>query len=173
MSQISISAKIYADSLIKSGLENDIVISNLNLLKEIIASSTDLEKTILNPTISAKIKMDILNEIFKDKLNDKIKNFIKILIEKDRFSELDVIIEAYLEEVDKINNVQKIQIISAVSLNDIQKKQIIDKLTQKLSKSVIPDWQTDESIIGGLVIKYDNQVIDSSINTKLNMISKR
>ena len=173
MKLISIPAKTYADSLIKSGLEREVVVSNLNLLIDTIKSSSDLEQLMLNPTVSSNVKFDILNDIFKDNLDEKIKNFIKVLLEKDRFSELGSILEAYLNKLDEIDNVQKTQIISAVPLNDSQKEQIIDKLNKKLSKSIIPEWLIDKDIIAGLVIKFGNQVIDSSLNTKLNMLSKR
>ena len=105
-------------------------------------------------------------------MDERIKNFLKILIEKDRFGELEQIIEAYSIKVDELTGVQRTDIISAVELNDSQKQQIIGKLKNKLNKNIIPNWIIDKNIIGGLVIKYDNNIIDSCIKTKLSMFSK-
>ena len=173
MKRISLSANAYADSLVQTDLSADVVLENLNFVNNTLKTSADLLQTMMNPTISSNIKIDIINEIFKSNLDDKIKNFLKILIDKDRFGELQQIIEAYAEKIDEINKVMRADIISAVELDENQKKQIYEKLNKRLNRSIIPNWIVDESIIGGLVIKYSDNIIDSSLKTKLNMFSKK
>ena len=105
-------------------------------------------------------------------MNVKIRDFLKILIEKKRFKELEGIVAAYQEELDKINNLQRVEVISAVELDDNSKQRIIEKLQKRLQKNVIAQWQTDEEIIGGLVVKINDDVIDSSLKNKLENLSK-
>ena len=81
-------------------------------------------------------------------------------------------VAAYKEDLDKINNIQRVEVVSAIELDDNSKQKIIDKLQHRLQKNVIAQWQTDEEIIGGLVVKINDDVIDSSLKNKLENLSK-
>ena len=174
--QISLSAKNYADALVKLGQDGQIsyddIYKNLEIAKEIISSSSDLVNVLLNPTIDDDTKYSIIDEVFKNQIDIKIVDFLKILIEKKRFNEFEGIVEAYRIELDKINNIKRIEVVSAINLSDSTKDKIVEKLQNKLHKTVIPSWKTNAEIIGGLVIKIDDDVIDSSLKNKLENLSK-
>lgn len=174
--QISLTAKNYADALVKLGQDNvisyDDILNNLEIISEICTQSKDLTGVLENPAISDETKFSIIDEVFTKYVNAKIRDFLKILIEKKRFKELEGIVAAYQEELDKINNLQRVEVISAVELDDNSKQRIIEKLQKKLQKNVIAQWQTDEEIIGGLVVKINDDVIDSSLKNKLENLSK-
>lgn len=174
--QISLTAKNYADALVKLGQDNvisyDDILNNLEIISEICSKSKDLTDVIENPAISDETKFSIIDEVFTKSVNEKIRDFLKILIEKKRFKELEGIVAAYQEELDKINNLQRVEVISAIELDDNSKQKIIDKLQNRLQKNVIAQWQTDEEIIGGLVVKINDDVIDSSLKNKLENLSK-
>ncbi len=174
--QISLTAKNYADALVKLGQDNvisyDDILNNLEIISEICTQSKDLTGVLENPAISDETKFSIIDEVFTKYVNEKIRDFLKILIEKKRFKELEGIVAAYQEELDKINNLQRVEVISAVELDDNSKQRIIEKLQKKLQKNVIAQWQTDEEIIGGLVVKINDDVIDSSLKNKLENLSK-
>lgn len=174
--QISLTAKNYADALVKLGQDNvisyDDILNNLEIISEICSKSKDLTDVLENPAISDETKFSIIDEVFTKSVNEKIRDFLKILIEKKRFKELEGIVAAYQEELDKINNLQRVEVISAIELDDNSKEKIIDKLQNRLQKNVIAQWQTDEEIIGGLVVKINDDVIDSSLKNKLENLSK-
>lgn len=174
--QISLTAKNYADALVKLGQDNvisyDDILNNLEIISEICIKSKDLTDVLENPAISDETKFSIIDEVFTKSVNEKIRDFLKILIEKKRFKELEGIVAAYQEELDKINNLQRVEVISAIELDDNSKQKIIDKLQNRLQKNVIAQWQTDEEIIGGLVVKINDDVIDSSLKNKLENLSK-
>lgn len=174
--QISLTAKNYADALVKLGQDNvisyDDILNNLEIILEICSKSKDLTDVLENPAISDETKFSIIDEVFTKSVNEKIRDFLKILIEKKRFKELEGIVAAYQEELDKINNLQRVEVISAIELDDNSKQKIIDKLQNRLQKNVIAQWQTDEEIIGGLVVKINDDVIDSSLKNKLENLSK-
>lgn len=174
--QISLTAKNYANALVKLGQDNvisyDDILNNLEIISEICTQSKDLTGVLENPAISDETKFSIIDEVFTKYVNEKIRDFLKILIEKKRFKELEGIVAAYQEELDKINNLQRVEVISAVELDDNSKQRIIEKLQKRLQKNVIAQWQTDEEIIGGLVVKINDDVIDSSLKNKLENLSK-
>ena len=174
--QISTSAKNYADSLIKVGKDGvmtyEAILNDLNIVKEITSESDELVKVLENPSISINTKNEIIDSVFANQISDKTANFLKILIDKKRFNELDQIIQCYKNEVDDINNIKRVEVISAIELSDDRKQKLIDKLQTKLQKQVNVNWLLDDEIIGGLIIKIDDDVIDNSLKNKLESLSK-
>lgn len=174
--QISITARNYADALVQIGqdgvLSYDEILKNIESVRDICSGSPDLEMVLQNPTISDDIKYSIIDEVFKKDINEKIIDFIKVLIEKKRFGEFKGIVEAYRNELDKINNLQRVSVTSAVELNEDMKNRITQKLEKRLSKSIVAEWLIDTEIIGGLVVKINDDVIDSSLKNKLENLSK-
>ncbi len=174
--KISTSAQNYADSLIKVGQDGvmsfDNILKDLNTIKEIISSSQELGSVMENPAISGKTKDEILNNVFSNQINEKLINFLKVLLDKKRFNELDEIIDAYSVKVDEIHNIKRVEVISAVEVSNDRRKRLIEKLQNKLQKTVIANWQIDKDIIGGLVIKINDDVIDNSLKNKLENLSK-
>ena len=174
--QISTSEKIYADSLIQVGRDGlmsfEEIFNNLNLVKEVISQSKDFVEAMENPAIDTRSRVEIINEIFSNQINEKIINFLKVLITKKRFCELDKIIQAYSNELDEINNIKRVEVLSAVDLTEEQINLLKEKLQNKLQKNVVISQQIDKGIIGGLVIKIDDDIIDNSLKNKLENLSK-
>lgn len=167
--KVSTSAITYAKSLFEA--DNN-ALSDLNTVLDVIKSSKEFELTMLNPSISLQTKYEIIDEIFKKELDEKVLNFIKILVEKNRFNEFNQIIQAYSDELDNMNNIKRVDVVSAVELSDEQKQKTIEKLQIRLNKEVKVNWALDTNIIGGLVIKIDDDIIDTSLKNKLDKLSK-
>ena len=140
---------------------------NLDIVSEILTSSDELKNVLENTTISNAIKIDIINEVFKNQINEKIINFLKILVDKSKFNEFSEIKKDYEKILDDVNNIKRVEVISAVPLTEEDKSRITEKLQNKLHKEVIPNWIEQPEIMGGLVIKIEDDVIDSSIKKKL------
>ena len=94
------------------------------------------------------------------------------MIDKKRFYELNEIIEAYSNKVDEIHNIKRVEVVSAVEVSDNRKQRLIEKLQSKLNKTIIANWTINPNIIGGPVIKIDDDIIDSSLKNKLENLSK-
>lgn len=174
--KISISAKNYAEALVQIVQDGIMtyneVYDDLTTVREILNMEPELPEVLKNPTVAIDVKIDIVNEIFTREVHKSIVNFLKILIEKKRFGEFSQIYTAYINKLNKINNIQPVIITSAVKLNDEHKKQIVEKLEQKLKKQVQPRWNIENDIIAGLVIKINDDVIDTSLKNKIEKISK-
>lgn len=167
---INTSAKTYANSLIQANNNYEKILNDLNIVKDVLSS--ELYDVLENPSVSIKIKYDIIDEVFKNHVDEKIINFLKILADKNRIREFSNIIRAYSDEVDEINDIKRAEVVSVIELSEEQKNKVIEKLQNRLHKKVIVNWTQDSSIIGGLVVKYDDDVIDCSLKNKLEKISK-
>ena len=172
ISQIS---KNYAKALIEISKDNNSFVSvktGLCNALDTVKESRDLKLVTDNSSISVAKKIEIIEEIFHNKIDDKVLNLLKILIEKNRFHELEGIVQAYNEMSDNFEQRKNVEIISSFDLDDDVKGQVLNKLEKKLNCEVVPEWTTDESIIGGLVFKFGDYVIDTSVKSKLENLSK-
>lgn len=174
--QIALSAKNYSQALIElekdSQLTFDEINNDLNIISEILNMSAELKHVLENPSVAAEVKNEIVNDVFQKDIHPQIINFLKILIDKKRFNELNQIKADFENKLDKINNIQTVEIVSAVELKEDYRNEIIQKLGEKLHKNIRPIWLIDENIIAGLIYKINDDVIDSSIKNKLDKLNK-
>jgi len=177
MNDVKITAisKIYAKALFDSANEKQSLAIKNQILEiiEIFNSSEDLRIVMNNSSISLAKKLEILDEVFSGKFDCKLVNLLKLLVEKNRFNELESINAAYEEMIDIESNIKKVVITSPIKLNFENKTNVLFKLEHKLGCEIQSKWVVDESIIAGLVFKFDDRVIDTSIRAKLENLSKK
>ena len=166
---ITNSAQNYAQALFETGQNFE---KDLETVQQVLNSSADFTNVISNPAIDLTTKYEILDEIFKDQINANVLQFIKILTEKNRLNEIEQIKFSYIEKVNNFNNIQKVEILSAIELTNETKTKITNKLSEKLNKTIIPTWNINKEIISGLVFKIDDDIIDTSLLNKIESIGK-
>ena len=164
-------AKKYAEALIDFGKAEKMSYVSISVdlanIQSILSKSEDLYEALTNPLISIEDKLNIIEKAFEKDVDVLIRNFLKVLTEKDRFNLIYDIIKIYNSLLDEINGIARIDVISAVELNDIEQADIQAKLAEKLKKQVVIKYKTDKSIIAGLVFKIGDDIIDMSIARKL------
>lgn len=159
-------AEIAADNVISyDGIKND-----LNTVSAIIKNSPDLKNVLENITIATEVKNSIIDEVFRNQVNDKIVNFLKILTNKNKFNDFEDIKSDFETIYNDVNNIKLVDVTSAVELSEDQKQRVVEKLQAKLNKKIIANWLQDEDIIGGLIIKIDDNVINSSLKNRLEKL---
>ena len=172
---ISISRR-YAKSLMElmiEGENNQQEIKNdLSNVKEILLSSPELNSVMTNPVVSAYDKEQIITSVFEKDTKDVTRNFLKLLVEKNRFNLIFQIIDAFNKMLDKINNLAQVSVIGAIELDDNSKEEIKNKLKEKLNKEINISYSVDNSIIAGLIYKIEDDVLDTSLKYKLEELKK-
>jgi len=172
---ISAIAGKYADALTQTASASgsaDYFLNQLNEVEEVLNSSHDLYVVMNNSSIKTAKKIEIIQDIFSGKIDQKLLNFLKILVEKGRFNEFGGIKEAYVENIKQSKNIKTVEITSPVELNFENKSNVLFKLEHKLNCEIEPVWTVDASLIAGLKFKIDDCVIDTSVKTKLENLSK-
>lgn len=166
----------YSDALIELAKDGKLtyekISADLNLIKVTLEQSSDLKEFLVNPLISIDDKKEILTRVFSNEVSEFVVNFLKVLIDKNRFSAFDEILDSFKRAMDDINNISRIQVTSAVAMSEEAKKRLTAKLEEKLKKNVVLDLNINSEIIAGLVIKMGDNVIDMSLKHKLEDLSK-
>ncbi len=169
-------SKRYAKALIE--LQNAGIISSEDILNDLktisdtLKISQDLNEVLSNPVVGIDDKKDIVEQIFSNKISATVKNFVKVLIDKSRFSAFKYIVLAYEQELDLIKGLERVNVVSAIEMKQEAKERLQRKLEEKLKKSVIINFEQDPEIIAGLIIKIGDSVIDNSLRHKIDNLSK-
>lgn len=161
--------KRYALALYKIAEEKgkvDEYIQVIEQICDIIDNDKGLHQIVEHPQISTSEKKRIFDKIFKGKIDDEILSFLKLLIEKGRILYLrEKLNQMKKIRLNKLNTVEGV-VKSVVPLTDDEYNRLLEKLEKKFKKHILLNRQIDESLIGGLYVKVENEVIDGSIKTK-------
>lgn len=163
----------YAGALFKAAQaagEIDKVESDLNLVMRTFESNPDLEKAFISPLIPDPKKMEIISEIFKDKISDLVLNYMRLLIENRREPLAVQTALEFTKLADEARGIAKAQITAAMPLEDDQSARLAEVLSRRLGKQVSLDIKVDPKVIGGLVIRIEDTVFDGSVAGYLNKL---
>ncbi|WP_446898307.1 F0F1 ATP synthase subunit delta [Clostridium sp. LBM24168] len=165
----------YALALYKIAEEKDKVEEYLEELRQVVAAiegNATFMKIIRDPEISTSEKKSILTTVFKNKVNDDVFSFLLVLVEKGRIGDvggkLREMENIYLEKHDTI----VAEVKTVVPLTEDEKGKLKAKLEEKFNKKILIKSELDPSIIGGVYVNVDNQVIDGTIKSKLSEMKK-
>lgn len=169
-------ARRYAKSLIELMLDSENnqeeIKSDLKNVEEILNSSPELNSVMTNPIVSAYDKEQIINSVFERDTNETTRNFLKLLVEKNRFNLIFQIVDTFNKMLDKINNLTQVSVTGAIELDENVKNEIENKIKEKLNKEINITYNTDNSIIAGLIYKIEDDVLDTSLKHKLEELKK-
>jgi F-type H+-transporting ATPase subunit delta len=148
------------------------VLDDLTNIVNLINTSSDLRLLIYSPVITLSKKQKIFEVIFKGKIATLTYNFIMLLIDKGRENLIKGICRCYNILFNQSNGRIACQIISARELTDSAKSRIIKFIEQHTKLKAIPEYSLDPALLGGMKIKIDNWVYDSTIQNKLNILKR-
>ena len=150
----------------------DLFYAELKDVVNIFKSSEELTKFLNSPAISVDEKKSALTELFKEKINSNLFNFLCILAEEGRIEILPTVLTTFEEAKDEKEHTARVTIISAVELYDDEKNRLNEKLERKFSKKIIANYEIKQEILAGLIVQYGNTVIDFSLATKFKNMKK-
>jgi len=138
----------------------------LQLLVEVV-SHKDMNAVLALPGMGAADKGGLLIEICGDKLNDANRNFVNLLAENGRLTLLVEIRDLYEEFRALAESKIEATVTSAYPLSDAQQSAMTEALKKKLGCEVTLVTQTDATLIGGVIIRAGDLVIDGSTRASI------
>lgn len=167
----------YAKSLIGLAQERgelEMVYKDMLFLQSICKSNRDFVNLLRSPVIQAAKKEAIITAITKDRISGLTTAFTKLLTDKGREEDLPEIIGAFVTQYNTINGIEKIKLITAVPVSEEVKNDIVNKVkTSTGFDKVEVEATVNENLIGGFVLEYNNNLIDTSVLRDLKDIKKQ
>jgi F-type H+-transporting ATPase subunit delta len=169
--------KRYAEALIRIGIEQnnlDQLKQDLGDVKKIVSSSKELCGVLASPSFKSKDKKEAVKVIFANSISDTMMKFLCLLIDKGRISQVSEIFSQYTLLLDEIKKCLNIQVVTAETIEDSLLNQIGEKLRNKYgSNEVKIDHSIDPSIIGGIIVRVGDKLIDGSLKGKIETLAEQ
>ena len=169
-------AQRYAKAVLDLAIENkelETVYKDINAFDKALGSNRDLKLLLKSPIVNTDKKQTILQRIFGDGFHKITNSFLDIIVRKRREFYLPEIFDAFIAQYRNHKGMVTAELVSAVAVDDalVEKvKAIVRKHTGK--SQVILSTSVDASIVGGFILKFEDELFDSSIAHKLESLKK-
>lgn len=141
---------------------------------EILKQNPDFDKLMKHPGIPKQEKLQVMEQTFKGRISEELLGFLEVVINKERYGELSSIFQYFIDKVKEEQKIGVAYVTTAVELTASQKEQVLARLLQTTSYLKIETYfSVDAALIGGMVIRINDRVVDSSIRTKISDLTKQ
>ncbi len=167
----AIVANRYASALYSLAIEEnklEEIKQSLSDVRQAVYSEADFLKILKLPQVTKKDKHEMIKNVFDGRVNKEVFNFLSILIDKNRIGYLKTIDDEFEKLYNEFNKIVKAVVYSAKSLNEAQVKELTETLSKRFKSEVEITNKIDTTLISGIRVEANNQVIDNSIFTKLS-----
>ena len=169
-------SKTYAQALFELAVEEDkasAFLEEASGLLEVLRTNAEFGQFMNHPKIQKEDKLEVVQNVFRDKISREMLGFLVTIIEKDRYTEIEAILGDFVASVKEYNNIGTAYVTTAIAINDQEKQDIESRLLATTRyKTIECIYDVDTSLIGGMVIKMGDRVVDSSIRTKLDKLQR-
>lgn len=142
-------------------------------LTEVLRTNEDFGKLMSHPKIIQEDKVKIVEETFGGRIPKEMVGLMTLMVIKNREDEMLSVFDYFVELVKEEKKIGKADVTTAIPLSDKQKAQVEEKLLATTKyESFEMNYEVDKSLIGGMIVRIGDRVIDSSIQTKLNNLSR-
>lgn len=170
MKNVSVSRR-YATALMLIGKEDGLLDEYRKELGEIVQffdENPELEQTISNPLYDKNDRKKVLTAVLdKGGLSKVMKSFLVLLFVKARIGFIREVCEFYNSLADEIKGVVHATLVSATELSSDAVEKIRAGLAKRIGKDIVLDVEQDASLLGGVVTRIGDLVLDGSVKTQL------
>ena len=166
----------YANALIGFGQKSgntETLLNQFNGVADAISSLPKLDAMLQSPRIGVADKLQLIEKALAAKVDGKLMNFLKIILEKGRFNCVPVIQTAAQKIFDEMSGRVQATMTTAEDVDDSVRKRVEEKLANMLGKEIQLQSKTDPSIIGGMVVRIGDTVYDGSVRNQLDQVRNR
>ena len=169
-------AATYARSLLELALQQgvvDAVREELTQVAQAVQADQALKLFMADPSISRDERARLIESTLKPQINPLLANFLQVVNLNGRMAMLDQIASAFESAVDEHNGRVDVEVTVATALDDAQLDQVRQRVSQALQKQAVVKQRVDDAIIGGLVLKVQDKLIDASVRSQLESMKQQ
>ncbi|MGC8719186.1 MAG: ATP synthase F1 subunit delta [Thermodesulforhabdaceae bacterium] len=145
----------------------------LKALERLLDEVPEFEKVFKSPIHPEEVKRQILNSVKEQSgMSPLLFRFLELLVEKKRTDYLRDIVRVYEKLYDEYNNVVRAEVTAATDLDERVIEKIASSLKDMIGKTVIVEFRKDPDLIGGVIAKVGDLVLDGSVRTQLRNIKE-
>ena len=164
-------SKRYAKALFSLGQEDgnfEQYGQELSDFEAFFQDNADFRQVIVNPVFALDDRRKVLQIVLdKSNFSGVVKNFLNLLLDKDRIGAIEAITGYYARLTDEVSGIARAEIVTARPLKEEALGRIEKSLEGLTSKKIKPEVREDKDLIGGIVVKIGDLVLDGSVKAQL------
>jgi len=168
-------ARVYAEALFDAAKEQgklDLVREQLGQLTDALDQNKELSMFFFSPLFSTREKTEGIERVLSG-ADEIFVNFLKVLIDGHRVPVIFRIQRRYETLWQEENRLIPVEVTSAVELDEETVRQIRERVEQQTGRRVELTRRVDDSILGGLVVRVSNMILDASIRNQLERLRRQ
>lgn len=158
-------------------LENDkldTIWEEVRMIRQILSENPTFVKTICHPEITKQDQIKLLDDAFKGKVSDEVMGFFHVLADKKRLKELDAVLEYFDRSAKEYKKIGVVYVTVPMELTKAQQDKIRERILEVYSYETLEmHVETDASLLGGMVIRIGDEILDNSIRSKMEHMARK
>ena len=167
-------AKRYAKALVEIGKEDGKLEKygqELAAMVALLDQAPELDSVLANPAIDSDSRQKVLGAVLaKAELSPMVNNFLRLLMERKRINEIRNIDLVYSRLTDEVKGITRAEVFSATPLNDEDQTRLKSVLQKMAGTEVQIEVKQEANLIGGVVARIGDLVLDGSVKTQLESL---
>lgn len=169
-------SKTYGEAFLELAVTEekvDAFLEEIQMIRDVLKENPQFADIMKHPKITKEEKLQIIKEVFGGKTSDEITGFLSLIVNKDRYENIDEILTYFVDRVKEMKGIGVAYVTSPSALSKEQQEKIEAKLIQTTSYTEMEmHFAQDSALIGGLIIRIGDKVVDSSIRTGLENLER-
>jgi F-type H+-transporting ATPase subunit delta len=164
-------AMSYAQALLELASEQKIaepVAEELDAIRDLVAAEPLFAQLLADPAISAEERGQFIHRVFDGRASTLMLHFLGLVNEKGRLNLLTSITAAYHDLLDEQQGLIEVDITVPSQISDQELNGVREKVSRALNREAVVYQYVDPSIIGGLILRVKDQLIDGSVRAQIN-----
>ena len=174
MQEITV-ARNYAEALFELALADGDPESYRDALSRFAAiaeEEADFRLFLETPLLEPSVKKRVIGEVFKGRIPDRLLHFLYIVIDKRRARVLPGIAHEFASLVDEHYGRLLVEITTAAEPDEKLRTDLRERLGSLLEREVIPRYRVNPRIIGGIIVRVGDRIMDGSVRHRLQMLRR-
>lgn len=173
MTDFTTAARPYANAVYDTASESNSLDSWGDALSNLAAVISDAQMSDLleRPDLGKAEKGELILKVLGDKLTDKQQNLVRLMAENNRLKLMPDVLAQFEVARAKAENKIEAEVTSAFELSAEQLSELVNTLKNKLGSDVTVTTSIDKSLIGGVIIKAGDTIIDASMKSQLDSLA--
>ena len=169
-------SKTYGDALFELAQEEnriDDFFEEVQMIRSVLDSNPDFLRLMNHPKIDKEEKEAVMETVMKGRVSDEMAGFFKLVVTNNRHNDIFDILDYFIHEVKEYKRIGSAYVATPLPLSDTQKAAVEKKLLDTTDyESMEIRYDVDPVLIGGMIIRIGDKVVDTSVRSKLDDLTK-
>jgi len=172
-------SKTYGEALFEIAMESgedkaQELMEEILAINDVLQQNPEFDELMKHPGIPKQEKLQVLANVFKGRVSEELESFLEVIVSKERYRDMPDIFGYFIDRVKEARKIGVAFVTTAVELTDAQKSAVEARLLETtVYRTMEMHYAVDAGLIGGMVVRINDRVVDSSIRTKLDSLKKQ